>query len=174
MADTVKPYGGDKPGDYGGDVWAKSGAAKILDAIVGTMNSVPDVGPVHRYERTSRSPAKFLELMRDGINRTNGWTVRRRSTASRRGASNIVIERVHVFEINAMFGPVDDLEASEETFQGILESIYQAFRVDYTLGGACLLAGQVQIEDVDLIEFHGTLYHFAALSLEATERDYAQ
>lgn len=174
MADTVKPYGGDKPADYEGDIWAKSGAAKILDAIVDTMSSVPDVGPVHRYERTSRSPAKFLELMRDGINRTNGWTVRRRSTASRRASSNITIERAHTFEISGMFGPVDDDNNTEDIFQGILESIYEAFKIDYTLSGSCLQAGQIQINDVDLIEFHGALYHTASLSIEAIERDYAQ
>jgi hypothetical protein len=173
MADRVAAYGGDRPGDYGGDVWAKTGALAVVAAVVSVLETVPDIGPVYAYERTSRSPAKYLELMRDELGRVNGWTVRRRATASIRYDSNIIIRRTHRIEMSAMRGPVDDLRESEIDFQVLLEAVYAAFKVDYTLGEICEQIGQIQIEDVDFIEFSDTLYHVAVLSLECVERDTA-
>ena len=147
--------------------------ADINAEIVDTLEDVSGIGVVHAYERTSRSPAKYLELMRDTDGAVNGWTVRRRATASMRYDSNIIIRDTHRFEISGIYGPVNDSSASESTFQALVDAIKDAFKADYTLNGKCEQIGQIQIEDVDFIEFSDTLYHVAVLSLECVERDTA-
>lgn len=147
--------------------------SSVRAKIKTTLSGVSGIGTVHDYERTSRSPATYLELMRPGGasgSLVNGWTIRRRSTASQRASTNILIRRTHRYEINGIYGPVDDDDATEKTFQALLESIWAAFKSDYTIGGTCENSGQIQIEDVDFLEFHETLYHVAALTIECIER----
>jgi hypothetical protein len=122
----------------------------------------------------------MLELFRVGGHsdgKINGWTISRKRTATEQATMG-EIERAHVFMIRGVYG-LKDADATESTFQALIEDIQAAFEADDTLGGACRtidpdwgpMSGAVGLQ-VDLVEprmFGGVLCHYAECRLCAIE-----
>lgn len=144
-----------------------SALADIRTAIVATMNTVPDIGLVHRYERYAKLQNKFRTLYVTG-GEVRGWYVRRTATRETSpGRGRYVV--VHDWLIRG-FMALDDLAATEETFDALIEAARDAFRADETLGG--VIAGTnvdnragAQVTESVPVMFAGVLCHSARLAL---------
>ena len=141
--------------------------ATIKTQIKAILERVNGIGVVHNRIRYSRSIAEFLALMSSG-GKVNGWMITRKSTPAERDTMP-TINRAHLFKIMAIYD-LDDAAASEITFQAILDAIFDAFKSNYNLNGTAQNSEPVQIEDVDVDEYGGKLFHTAELSLSVNER----
>ena len=147
----------------------------IRTQIKTTLEGVSGIGTVHEYERWANDWKGFLELFKTSANVINGWMITRRKTPERwRTAEEY--ERVFEFAILGVYGLKDD-DATEKTFQDLIEAICAAFRQDPDLGGACetthpefgSLAGRsgVQVEVVENRVLGSVLCHFCVLRIGA-------
>lgn len=141
--------------------------ANIRAQIKTNLEAVSGIGVVHNYERYSRSWAQFLNLMTSS-GTVNGWMIHREANANARQVGGR-IERWHTYRIFGVYA-LDDANASEVTFQALLELIYAAFIDDPRLTGTAAGTEPIQIESIDADEFGGRLYHTAELVLEVMER----
>jgi hypothetical protein len=133
----------------------------LVDGATGT-------GVVHDYERWASQWSDLMTLYKvDG--KLNGWYVTRRRASAEWDAMPTTRRR-HIFEICGIYS-LDDSAASEKTFHGIIENIFAAVKFDYNLGGNCLVAGPLQVEEVDVRMFGSVLCHYCLLTLPAEERE---
>lgn len=148
----------------------------IREQIKTILTTVSTLGPVHKYERWTRSFAKFMGLMRQSDSApVNGWMISRRSADEHQetvgmigvGGTNI---RQHIYEIKGIYA-LNDEAASSLTFEQIIEDVCTAFRPNKTINGTCQEHDFVQINDLDVDDFDtGTLYHTAMLELTVREQ----
>lgn len=141
-------------------------------AVMATLQSVPDIGVVHGYERFVTALDKLRQLYYSpGHQQIRGWFVRRvqvRDTGVVK-PRRIVVEQ---FQIRG-FMALDDAAQSELVMQGLIDAIRDAFRADPTLGGViskqgALSAGAdqgVRLDDFGPVMFGGVLCHGARMSL---------
>ena len=141
--------------------------ALIRAEIKTILETVSGIGAVHTYERYSRSLAEYFTLMTSG-GKVNGWMIHRASTDSRREVLPL-IERYHEYKISSIY-ELDDVNASEVTFQAILDAIFEAFKSENTLNGQALDSEPVSIDFVNTEEYGGRLFHTAVLTLVVRER----
>jgi len=139
----------------------------IRTQIKTILETVSGIGVVHAYERYSRSLAElFLLMTKNG--KINGWMVHRASTSSTREVYPL-IERSHEFKIMGLY-ELDDVAASEVTFQALLEAIFTAFKSKATLNATALDSEPISIDAVDTQDYGGRLFHTAEMTLVARER----
>lgn len=139
--------------------------------IVSIVNGVSGTGIVHGYQRLSLSYAEWIALMTNaGI--INGWTVSRKSTSSNRD-SYTTNRCGNTFCIKGYY-EIDDANASETTFQALVEGIRQAFNAQYTLCGQAIVCGPAEVDIVDVIEIPGSnnYVHYCELSIVADMREF--
>lgn len=147
----------------------------ILAAIKTKVESTG--GKVYDYERWAANWGTVLSLFKTTGGIIHGWTISRIST-SRQSQSIGAAERAHIFRVRGVYG-LDDSAGTEKTFQGVVNTLADAFDADLTLAGACLtlapdwgpMQGQVglQINEVDTRAFGTILCHHADCRLCATE-----
>lgn len=146
----------------------------IRSAIVGVVQSVPDTGVVHPYERYAKSPADLAALYTQG-GALAGWFVRRlRSRERLVGASWL---RIDEWEIRG-FRALVDADASEVAMDTVVEGICTAVRADDTLGGVVMDTGDlsqgdtrdagVAVAESGPVVFCGVLCHGVSLRLTTT------
>lgn len=140
--------------------------AEIRSAVVTILEAVEGIGQVHAYERLSSDLAALKRLHVSG-GQLHSWTVTRtRTTAEYR--SNTQTERRHTLAIRGYMA-LADADATELTFQALVEAIEEAFRSNDTVNDTAEVAGPLQVERVEPVMFAGVLCHFAELSLLAQE-----
>ena len=147
---------------------------QIRSAIKTKLEGVADVGVVHDYERFTTEQAKFRELYVAGAagnQRVKGWNIRRAATRE----TFIDLNRwvvVHTWRIRG-FMSIEDAEATEKTFDNLIEAFRDAVRVNPTLTAEPdhseaitdeERAG-VQVTDSGPVMFAGVLCHSAQLEL---------
>jgi len=147
--------------------------ALIRAQIKTILSAVSGIGAVHDYERYARSITDFRNLM-SAAGIVNGWVIHRESTSAVQVTMGPKgqIERNHVFRISGVYA-LDDAGGSEKTFQGILDAVFEAFKVNGTLNSTASSHKQIQIESVTVTkesEFGDDIYHTADLTLEVMER----
>lgn len=145
---------------------------QIRDAIKAKMNAVAGIGKVHTYERYTQQQSALATLYKDTASgRLLGWNIRRAGTREVfLDTGRWVID--HDWKIRG-FMALDDADATEQTFDALIEAIRDAFRSDDSLGGlifsTCIdtknsQAG-VQVEEAVPVLFAGVLCHSARLAL---------
>lgn len=112
--------------------------ATIRAVILTTLQAIPNIGQVHNYERFAKGEKDFRALYQsvpDGP--ILGWHVRRVSTEQTALDVDDPDQRQdrHTWEIRG-FMALSDADASELTFDALIEAIREAFRLDDTLGDA--------------------------------------
>ncbi len=106
--------------------------AQIRDAIKAKMETVAGVGVVHRYERLAARVADLKSLYVTG-GQLRGWHIRRVAMSQVSPA----IGRYTIdnrWQIRG-FMAIDDSAETELVFDGLIDSVRDAFRADETLGG---------------------------------------
>ena len=145
----------------------------IRAEIKNILEDVSGIGVIHTRRRYSRSRVVFRQLMTSG-GIVNGCMIfRQATTAERQELPHI--DRYHHYKI-IYYYDLDDENASEDTFQALLEAIFEAFKSNSTLNGAAVNSGPIQIEDVDTDYLEsekegvpGTLVHRGDLSIDIEE-----
>lgn len=148
--------------------------ATIRAEIKNILQGVSGIGVIHTRRRYSRSRSVFRQLMTSG-GIVNGCMIfRQASTAERQELPHI--DRHHHFKI-IYYYDLDDENASEDTFQALMDAIFEAFKANYKLNGAAVNSGPIQIEDVDTDYLEsekegipGTVVHRGDLSIDVEER----
>lgn len=144
------------------------GLAEIRAQIATIMRSDAGVEIVHEYDRFAKDWSRTLALFSDSEGRINGWCVTRRATPSRRDNVPTGL-RTHKFLMRGFYG-LQDVEATEITFQDVVERLQTAFDSNNILNGTVLDSGPLQVDVVEIRMFGNVLCHYAELSLEARER----
>jgi hypothetical protein len=147
------------------------------EALVAVIASVPEVGLVHDRERYAANETAFRELYlftpTGGSQQVRGWWVRRSATAEY-AINTVRTVNVITWTVRGYMS-FNDAQASELTFDGLIEAIRSAVRADSTLGGVCpigpLKDGEdatdgVQVTDAGPVMFAGVLCHSAVLQLK--------
>lgn len=145
----------------------------IRAAILAVVRAVPDIGWVHDRERYLREEGKFKALYLvdrpGGKQQVRGWWIRRSATEER----TINLARTVSVDTWTLRGymALEDDSATELEFDGLVEAIRDAVRVDGTFGGVCDLnplddeTEGVQVMDAGPVMFCGVLCHSAVLQL---------
>lgn len=148
----------------------------IREQVAAILGAVDGIGVVHQYLRWAVAREKFNELFKDeSTGGINAWNITRRETPEK-WLTNIEHIRVYEFIIRGVYG-LNDSDASELTFQSLIEDICAAFRNNSTLNDTCetiapefgSMAGRsgVQVLLVDHRKFGSVLCHHCKLCLGA-------
>lgn len=143
----------------------------IRTAIKDVLTAVENIGVVHDYERHAATWEKFIELFRASDGKIRGWEFTRRQRTGRQGtlgAGFRETERRHVYKIHGYLG-LQDLLASEKTFQALIDAICAAFADTPRLGGAHNSHEFIQVNVIEPRMFGGVLCHFCEMSLTVIE-----
>lgn len=146
--------------------------AAIRQAIVTRLVSVTDIGRVHAYQRYAHALRDLAALYRSEPHaQLRGWNVSRVSTAEVGNiqARTVEIVRWRILGVMAL----DDAAGSELIFDGLIESVRNAFAQDETLGGTVAQCSDpagdgesgIQVDDVGPGKFADAFAHIARLSL---------
>lgn len=121
---------------------------------------------VHEYERWAANWKDYLAFFKEG-SKIKGWTITRTKTpeTSKTPSTNT---RIHTFIIRGYYS-LDDSEATEETFQDLIESIATAFRTEPTINGTAFDSSPLQVDTVAAVMFSNVLCHFCQLRLDVEE-----
>ena len=145
----------------------------VRNAIVATLEAVPDIGRVHAFQRYTHNLRDLGALYLSGPhNQLRGWNVSRVATteAGNRQAHTVEIVRWRILGVMAL----DDAAQSELTFDDLVEGVRNQFAQDETLGGAVDQCsdpdnqdGQtgIQVDEISPGKFADVLCHLARLSL---------
>lgn len=142
----------------------------IREQIKTILSGVSGIGVVHDYERWAADWTSYLELfsVEDEIGtRINGWEITRKKTPSKT-ASTTHDSRSHTFLIRGIYG-LKDSDATEITFQQLIEDVCAAFRSNYQLNSTADNTESVQVDLVENRVFGNVLCHYCELSLTADE-----
>lgn len=153
----------------------------IIDRVTGVLGGVPGIGQVHGYVRhidkaPEHSSAAAALCVKDDV--LNVWFVTRAQTeASEEDCNSTDYHERHVILIEGWLG-LDDADASEETFQDLVETIRTEFRRHLALGRsssdpaltalAGVICGPLSCV-IDHNMFGSVLAHHARLTLPVTE-----
>lgn len=151
--------------------------ATIRAAIEAKLSGVSGIGTVHDYERFARTNGELATLYASG-GRLHGWNFYREATAEE-DLDNGEVRRLHRWKIRG-FLSLDDADQTGILFDDLVDAIATAFRLDPTLGGACLAnknldqefgPSGIQVESITPVMFANVLCHRAELVLitETTE-----
>lgn len=143
--------------------------ALISAQIKGILLGVTGVGTkVHEYERWAANWKDYLALFKEG-SKIKGWTITRTKTpeTSKTPSANT---RIHTFIIRGYYS-LDDSEATEITFQDLVDEIATAFRTKPTLNETAADSSPLQVDTVTGITFGDVLCHFCQLRLEVEEEE---
>jgi hypothetical protein len=149
--------------------------ANIRTQIYTILSSVTNIGKVYDYERWANDWATFINFFKTtigGIDQIRGWEISRRSAPEKQvGISSGTgkYERAHSFVIRGYLG-VKDADATEKTFNALIEAIATAFRGNRKLNGTAERHDLIQTDIIEPRMFGSVLCHYAELSLTATER----
>jgi len=138
----------------------------ILNEVKGIVAAVANVGNVYAYRRAVQTETDFVDLYV-----TNGkvlaWDITRESTASSDRTVQATEER-HLVVIRGYMG-VSDADATEQTFQDLIEAVRAALRSVRNLNGRVIDTTPVQARTVTAAVIGGVLCHYCELTLDAIE-----
>lgn len=144
-----------------------SQVSNIRDAIKTIMETVPDIGVVHTFERFAKRSSEFKAFYQyeDQI---RGWYIRRLKTPASSGGIGLYDE-TYTWQIRGFMSLADEAQ-TERVFDELIESLVQAFRNYDTLNDTVttsIVSNQagLQVERVGHVMLAGVLCHEAVLSL---------
>ena len=141
--------------------------ANIRDYLKTKLQAVDGIGVVHDYDRWAADWAALVNLYVSN-DKLNGWHITRKATGEA-WKSLPVVERAHTYEIIGIYA-LKDADASEKTFQDLVEKVMEELRFDFTLGGNCQQTGPLKLETLEPRMFGSVLCHVAVLKLPVQER----
>lgn len=142
----------------------------IRQQIFTLISGVTNIGKVYDYERWANDWGVFIQMFKTtvgGKDQVRGWEIGRKRAAARYD-DNAEETTTHEYLLRGYMG-VRDADATEKTFNALIEAVRGRFRFDFTLGGNCESAGPVSVELIETRSFGSVLCHYCELSLPVTE-----
>jgi hypothetical protein len=139
----------------------------VRAGIYELVGAISDIGIVHDYERWAADSARFIDLFKttiDGVAQIRGVEITRGSAAE-----DETPERKHTYKLKCYMGLKDE-DATEKTFNTIVEAICDAFRADQTIGGVAGGHDYAQVATIELRMFGSVLCHYAELAVTVYEQ----
>lgn len=136
--------------------------ADLRAAILALVQSVPNIGQVHDYERFAAGTKDF-RLMYESAGKILGWHVRRGGFSAVQVADGINQVRTE-WKVRG-FMSLDDAAQSEITFDSLVDALSVKLTRDPTLGGLGNYVPGFELKaDVGPVMFSGVLCHSASIS----------
>lgn len=142
--------------------------AQIREAIKVKAAAVADAGTINDYERYLKDASKLAALYVSGSRLSGGFIALRGTERLSPGIGRYVV--THRWELR-FFRSLDDADATEKTFDTMLEAQAAAFQADENLGGlvSSIVLGEdgasgpagLQIREKVPVLFCGVLCHSA-------------
>lgn len=143
----------------------------ILALLKAIVVAVPGTGKVHDYQRLAKNEQDFISLFVTD-NLVNGWQITRRSTPNTfqdsEKTDGQLMESVYEYILTGFRG-IDDANASEKTFQDLVETVSDMLARDTTMQDAGYNPGPPQIMVVEPRAFGHVLCHVGEISIQIAE-----
>lgn len=142
----------------------------IRAEIFSILSSVQDIGKVYDYDRWAADWGAFINLFKTviaGKEHIRGFEIVRVSAPSQYD-DNVEETVFHKYVIRGYMS-LKDAEATEKTFNSLIESIRERFRFNFSLNGKCEFAGPVSVELIETRTFGAVLCHYCELTLPVQE-----
>lgn len=141
----------------------------LIEAIKARVDTVPDVGITHAYQRFSYHMPDYLDhfmVSIDGVDQIRGWVVTMAATdpiATEIVAQGALLQRTYNCEIYGVLGLSDESE-SEVTFFDLAEAILNAIegRVDLGVTGVYNVDA-VSLRAYQIRPFGNVLCHYCEI-----------
>lgn len=147
----------------------------IRAQIKSILSGVTGISNVYDYQRWTDKWDIFRDLFKDMNDKIHGWDISRRSTFEVL-ISPSEYQRVYEYLLRGFYGLKDE-DATEITFQALIEAICDEFRSNYNLNATCEttspdmgpMAGRsgIQVNLVEVRKFGPVLGHYCELGLGA-------
>ncbi len=139
----------------------------VRTKIKARIESVPNMGIVHTYERWAADWGKFIALFKASTGEILGWEISR--VAAPGTYLNTVEEEVsHKYLIRGYMG-LQDAAETELLFNEKIEAMRDAFRSDMTLGGLNELPAGFDCRLIEPRSFGSVLCHYTEIIIEVQE-----
>lgn len=140
----------------------------IITEVKGILAAVNGAGKVNAYRRAVSADVDLLAAYKDdATGMIRGWDITRESTASEDHTVGATQE-LHTIVMRG-FMSVNDANASEKTFQDLIESVRAAFRAKRNLNGSAIDSTPMQARTVSAATIGGVLVHYCELTIVAQE-----
>jgi hypothetical protein len=142
--------------------------ADVINEVKAILQTVADVGMVNDYRRAVSSEADVSRLYKDvDAGEIRAWDITRETTVSNDRTVGAV-EDLHLIVIRGYMS-VRDADATEKTFQNLIECVRAAFRVKRNLNGKVLDSTPMQVRTVTAATVSNVLVHYCELTLQAQD-----
>jgi hypothetical protein len=146
--------------------------ADIRTELKTVLEGVSGIGQVYDYLRWSNTEKDFKSIFKASNDKINAWQITRRGAAENIYNQNHINIQEHNMLIWGIYG-AKDADASEKTFQDLIEAILAAIRTagkgPQPLSGKALFVGPPQVEKVEHRIFSKLLVHSCDIGLKVKE-----
>lgn len=142
----------------------------IRTEIFNILSSVTDIGKVYDYDRWATDWSAFINFFKTiiaGKEHIRGFEIIRTSAPAAYD-DNAEETTTHQYRIRGYMS-LKDADATEKTFNNLIEAIRDKFRFNFDLNGKCEFAGPVSVDVVDVRTFGSVLCHYCELTLPVRE-----
>jgi len=139
-----------------------------IQAIQTILAGVAGVANVYGTVRNWQSDKQFRDGARTALGGVQFWFLTREATEAEDLGPRLTV-RKHTIALHGYAG-VNDAASSEQSFQGLIESVVAALGSDRKLGQSARHSGPAQVRAVDYRILNGVLCHHAELALLVEEK----
>ena len=139
-----------------------------IQAIQTILAGVAGVANVYGTVRNWQSDKQFRDGARTASGGVQFWFLTREATEAEDLGPRLTV-RKHTIALHGYAG-VNDAASSEQSFQGLIESVVAALGSDRKLGQSARHSGPAQVRAVDYRILNGVLCHHAELALLVEEK----
>ena len=139
-----------------------------IQAIQTILAGVAGVANVYGTVRNWQSDKQFRDGARTASGGVQFWFLTREATEAEDLGPRLTV-RKHTIALHGYAG-VNDAASSEQSFQGLIESVVAALGSDRKLGQSARHSGPAQVRAVDYRILNGVLCHHAELALVVEEK----
>lgn len=151
---------------------ALSNIRAAIKTLIGSVTGI-DLANVFDYYRSVHKPSMFKSLFKSSDNKINTWWITRGSTEEVIGSTitNGGVNYRHYRILIYGFYGAKDADASEKTFQDLIEAVCAKLRENHTLSGTALTSNPPQVDRVGHQMLGGTyMVHECVISVVAREQ----
>lgn len=147
----------------------------IRTQIAAILSGVADIGKVYDYERWTANWSKFIQLFKvsvGGQQQIRGWEISRiavNESLETLGGGSAATDSTHRYLLRGYMGLADE-DATEKTFNALIETIRDAFRQNLRLNGTASWHKYIQVRKIEPRMFGNVLCHYAELELTVEEQ----
>ena len=141
--------------------------ADVRAALKSLLEGISGINKVYDYQRWTADRAVYAALFKD-TDKIHFWCISRRAVTDTRRYTEQV-DDVHRIVIRGYMA-LDDSEATEKTFQDLIDTVRQTLRQNYTILGTAHNSGPEINTIIEHRVFGEVLCHYCEVELPVRER----